>query len=606
MATSLIKPLNNGGTTYIFQSAARDITKTFPTNDNVKFAFSKFALLKLPAIKTPIGGLNNIQFDTVDGAINNATNLSDNGLTFAEHFQNYAFNLESLLLSNSNYNASEKRSVSERVFFKWLKEIGAVRFRSATSLESVVSRFVESDSQQTASPYYDKVVRYIGDIKVLNSVYYQGEAYSEVYINMPSTDGATPFVLFNTISDDNYQPSMILTGDDEYIVGRDSNTVHPMGLTTLAFYDYDDAIAYTDPNAQWMGGTLVSNSYYTEPTSFSDPSNVLILKYRADYGQVGSTVQYYRNKLDGITIDFESTNYTPIVNDPSLNNINDFNRSGSSADFDFNVILLYYDIYDVNNPTDRATNLYGVLFIDNITTSVSDGGVIKVFSKSKYNPITKLNGNSYGLKSVVKFDSTIENAAIETVINDYESYSLNLFSDVLTELKQTSDMFDSVAVTMLQQVDTLKNLENQGFSQTQLDSFNVRLAELEQSFANANMIVSDKQSIMDAIKNLATAVTAILNSTTPVQLNFNYDVIKSAEGIALNILESGKMSIRNKVQKYNSVNSITLSSTFLNQNVISLRHFTNLLIETSGGFTADDDVVILIDDTLIKWETGDI
>ena len=36
------------------------------------------------------------------------------------------------------------------------------------------------------------------------------------------------------------------------------------------------------------------------------------------------------------------------------------------SDFDFNAVLIYYDVYDPAVPADSATNLYGVLFLDEL------------------------------------------------------------------------------------------------------------------------------------------------------------------------------------------------------------------------------------------------
>jgi hypothetical protein len=59
----------------------------------------------------------------------------DNNVNLAESFQNYALNLESLLLSRPAYKKNERLTVSERVFWKWLKELGAIRFQDANALE---------------------------------------------------------------------------------------------------------------------------------------------------------------------------------------------------------------------------------------------------------------------------------------------------------------------------------------------------------------------------------------------------------------------------------------------------------------------------------------
>ena len=140
--TPFIRPLQTqGGTFYTFSSAAEDLALTFNNTVN-KFRFSKYVLLNIPEFRDPLYGENSIQFDTVDSSfldvaegsfdLVDPNNLSPN---LEVSFQNYCLNLESRLLSDENYNPTLKRNVSERVFWKWMKELGAVRFRPANSNE---------------------------------------------------------------------------------------------------------------------------------------------------------------------------------------------------------------------------------------------------------------------------------------------------------------------------------------------------------------------------------------------------------------------------------------------------------------------------------------
>ena len=609
MPTPLIKTLNNqGGTLYTFASATKDITKSFQ-NDGVTFAFSKYACIKIPNIKTPVSRMNNIQFDTIDGAIFSSTNLSDHNLSLSESFQNYVLNFEELILQNSNYDHTIKQSVAERMFFKWLKELGGIRFRTATSFESITNKFIEEDNSTSGSTTYERVVKHIGDLKVVNSVKRAGDVYSQLYINIPTNEGLTPKILFSSVSDANYYPSMVATGSNEYDSGRSSSTVQPAGLSVFAFYDSDDLIVTrTGSNEEWMGNSPILNSYYTEPTQFTDPSSVDILKVRSDYGLSGSNVYYTRTTLDGICIDWNLTDYTDIVN--SSNNtttLSEYNRLGTSDDFEFNAILIYYDLYDTSNPNNRATNLYGILFLDTITTTVSDGGFIKPFVKLKFNPVTQLNGNSYGLKLNIKFDSSMENAAIETVINDYESYSLSLFSDALNELKQSTQTLVESKMLMIQNIDKINAVSNYPYNTNQIQSLNSRISNLETSFANANLLVDGMQSIVDSISNVSKMVSDILNNNTPLTVSLSSQNVLPGNGIGIDIANTGKITINNKVQKYNYISSAPIDFTYSNLNEIQLKPYTNLFVEnTTIGFTALNDIVINIDDTLNKWKTGQV
>ncbi len=122
--------------------------------------FTKYALLKIPAIETPINGSNNIQFAAIEGAF--VEGLSPSGpppegdrVDFAQSLQNYLLNMETLIIRSDIYNPNLDLNVSERLFFKWLKEIGAIRFRAAVVGEKAdnvtAARFVEEDDNSTPS-----------------------------------------------------------------------------------------------------------------------------------------------------------------------------------------------------------------------------------------------------------------------------------------------------------------------------------------------------------------------------------------------------------------------------------------------------------------------
>jgi hypothetical protein len=168
---------------------------------------------------------------------------TDNNVNLAQSFQNYALNLEALLLSRPQYKKDEKLTVSERVFWKWIKELGAIRFQDANTLEKNFTilgtgpgseRFVEKPETNST---YKRVVKYVGDIDVVNSLKNNNNSYTEIYIHVPSNVGTTPHVLFKSIKDANYYPSMTIAniGADplniEYLAGRKYNEVHPFGLS---------------------------------------------------------------------------------------------------------------------------------------------------------------------------------------------------------------------------------------------------------------------------------------------------------------------------------------------------------------------------------------
>ena len=243
----------------------------------------------------------------------------------------------------------------------------------------------------------------------------------------------TPTILFDSVSDANYQPSLTIQGSSEFILGRNSATIHPQGLSISAFYDYDNQLqglgpaGYTDPDADWMGlgpgvTSAITNAYFTEPSSFESVLNAEIIKYKGDYnnptGYIGSA--YLRSELDGISVDFNPNDYEQIVADNTVSTIPQFNGTGLSQSFEFNAVLVYYDMVDLSDSTKTTTNLYGLLLLDNITPT-TDGGYIQRYPKYKPNLVTGQNGNSYGFKINLRFDASPGSAGIDTIINDYNT-----------------------------------------------------------------------------------------------------------------------------------------------------------------------------------------
>jgi hypothetical protein len=620
MATPLIRtPQVSGGVFYAFASAAKDLSKTF-NNDQLKFQFSKYALLNIPNIEVPLHKENFIQFRTIDGAIFNGLN-SDNNVNLAESFQNYALNIEALLQADNDYDTSLKRSVSERVFFKWLKELGAIRFREATATEkgpNTGTLFTEENTVSSGTRRYDRVVQYLGDIDVTNNVDKGGQAYTEIYFNVPTRVGNTPVVLFDTVSDSNYMPDMIISpGNSEYIYGRNSSTLQPDGLSLFAFYDEDVAITYTDPLAQWWA---ISNpdSYFTAPTTFADATSVEITKYPGDYPGADPFTQitYLRNRLDGITIDWNADDYYDIAVDPELSTIQEYNSSYKAKNFSFNAILVYYDLYDVSNPDDRATNLYGVIFIDNVTDTATTS-YIQRFEKFKPNLVTGLNGNSYGLKLNLNFDTSVDNSTIESIINDYSQFSMDLFIDTSVQLQEATRILLQSQNSLIDVNNRVNELETMIFSQEDVNELKSRMTAIEAQVNNAQLALSNSNSIIDLISSTNDTITSIVNGTVPINLQYNVDVLKAGDGIQLDKSTPNIVRVINTVQQYN-INGIFTDINFnfpitsaspldLNQNVIKayvkLETFTNMIrMNTQNSALAD--VKIYIDDSAVSFKEG--
>ena len=625
--TPLIKPVQDKkGIFYNFQSALEDINITLSNSENA-VRFSKFALLRILEIGTPntLATDNKIQFlaqgetPLIDGL------NSSNNVNLAQSFQNYALNFESLLLSRSQYKREEKLTVSERVFWKWLKELGAIRFQDANSLEKNTttlgneSRFVEKPETNST---YKKVVKYIADIDVVNSIKSKDNSYTEIYIHVPTNVGTTPHVLFKSVTDANYYPNMVVanTAADplniEYLAGRKYNELHPFGLSMKAFYDLDDnstlaqiknSISDTYVSGNWFTQTI-RNSYYTDNYNSTGVYNVAA--DRVISKQQGlSNVEYLRTTLDGISLDFDLANYKLASENPEIKVFSQFNDYVANRDFEFNAILVYYDTYDPNNlnaagsPVDFRTNLYGVLFLD----SVQQSGLefqIPTIQKYKPDPLQKVNGNAFSFKMNLKLDTSIENVLVEKSINDYSTFSLELFTDVLTQFKQLQTKYNDKLLELeqlRQDVEGLKDLLLNNEDQSELQ---IRVTNLETSLAANSAIFNNTNAIVNMITNVNEKVDSIISGDTNVVVSYDTDAIRPGPGIGIDRRTPNRARILNLNQHYN-VSDNTLTNVFSN-NVIALFPFTNYVVHQNGGnqIVLVRDLQIFIDDTTNRWTKG--
>ena len=616
MATPLINALRvQGGTFYTFTSSANDISKTF-TDDDARFVFSKFVLLDLPDVATPSGSNleNFIVWEGIGASALGGTSSvpysdlsNDQNINFAESFQNYLLNFEQLILDGYNtlaqaYDPTQLYTVTERLFWKWLANLNAIRFRNATSSESTVTnRFTEADP----TAYYKTVVKYIGDIDIVNNVSRDGQAYSEVYLSVPVTHGNTPLVLFKTYQDSNYSPARIWSNGNPFVDGRDTGSVHPTGLSLTAYYDDD------------------INDYYTSGAIFGDISNWSGMAVSPP----GSAKPVLLSRMDGVILDTDANSYKPIVDDPAISIISEFNATDAAQDFSFNAALIYYDTYSQSNPLNRARNLYGVLVLDDYVNQGAGLAYIKRFEKFKPNKITKLNGNGYGLKFNLKFDTSADNVGVETIINDYNTFSMDLFIDASTRMQEAADMFINQGYELTDIKNRLNDLENFYFSQSDLNLLSQRISALEASLNNANLAFQSSTTLLDLINQNADNINQILSGSLSVNLTYNTDILKNGDGIIIDKSVPNQVKVFNKVQGYSNFmlcknTSGFVETTFANgqtftnatdNNILVLEKFSNYFRQNNqnpdpltGIETFGDNVYVNVMDKTTRWKNGQV
>lgn len=627
--TPLLKPVQNKkGIFYTFQSALEDINISIANSENA-VRFSKFALLRIPEIGTPDTPQTDNKFQFLaQGETHLIEGLNtDQNINLAQSFQSYALNLEALLLSRPQYNREERLTISERVFWKWLKETGSVRFRDANILEKNVDvlgtekRFVE---EYSATSTYNKVVQYVGDIDVINTIKSNDNAYTEIYIHVPTNVGSTTHVLFKSIKDSNYFPNLTIANNSadplniDYLSGRKFDETHPFGLSVKAYYDLDDSSVYSEIASTYGGSATpgnwfnqtINNSYYTDNVNLSGEYDIAQNQYVTK--QLGaSSVEYVRTSLDGISLDFNLDNYKLASENPEIEVFSQFNDYIGNKDFQFNAVLVYYDTYDPNNldengnPIDFETNLYGILFLDKVEQSGLEFN-IPFITKYKPDPLNKTNGNSFAYKLNLKLDTSIENVLVEKSINDFSTFSLDLFTDVLTEFKQIQTRLNDKLLELDQLRQDVNELKDLMINTEDKNELTLRIENIETSLEENQSIFSNTGDLVKMIENNNEKIDSIINGESNIEVSYNTDVIRPGSGISLDRRTPNRLKVQNTNQEYNISNS-SITNIFDN-NVIELSEFTNYVRHESqtGPITLVRDLEVFIDDSKKAWQKGQV
>lgn len=670
MSTPLISAIKQqGGTLYTFPSASEDFTYS-QAGSRKQFNFSKFALLDLPNIKSGSTGVNVTGIENIPSSYLKS-DLTNYNTSFAESFQNYCLNLETLLISQSGYDSSATRTVSERVFWKWLKELGAIRFREAKignpqdggertrrtednlNANSIANRaelgkrFVEEDSRTTASGDnypYNPVVKYIGNIDAINGVKYLGSSFYQVHCLVPNSVGKTPKVLFKSIIDDNnYKAGTVLTHkptdplNTEYLVGRSYNDSHPSGLDMRAHFDNDSglysagSVGVNDYSLEikksgedsfvsgWWYPNPEANSYYTEPTKLNDYRNDW-MKIDGNLDSVAKEVTFLRSRLDGIAIDFAlDSSYSDNL-EGKYRTWEDYNRSDLSTDFEYNAMLLYYDLVDLDDPSKTTTNLYGVYFLDNWEDTGTDGAQIVRRKKFKPSTITRQNGNAYAFDINLKLDLNAQDVVAVNTVNEYNNYSMHLYGEALNVMKQTHDrLLENInGVDILQK--KIDDLEDLIVNSTTIADLEEKMNEIEESLLTSQNLFTNSDEIISLINRNYEEVLNIYKNFSSVEMSYNLDVIKPARGSVIDKTIPGivKIGLENEgynlpkvpivdwsLVKYKNDESAFYHSHVLTSgaNYFKLVNDKNLKIDTK---TLDDGqkLIFYIDDSNVNWRQG--
>jgi hypothetical protein len=473
----------------------------------------------------------------------------DYNVALAEHFQNYILNFETVVLNQDDYDTSELRTPAERIFFNWLRKVGGIQFTSytdggTTKVYEDATNYTPYDGDDTNDDYIYRTVQYIGNIDTINQVQVNGDTYGEVYLYIPSEHGASNEVLFRKIVDKNYQND-IYGKNDEIIVGR-SNLI--------------DTDLPTDVGIEGIFDNENGNYYYGD---------------------------------EGYCIDFIDSDY-------STGSITKMN-SNSYINFEFNCVLIYYDMIDTSGEVSTyATNLYGVLFLDNVSGEEGEAHYIQRLPKLRNSTIE--GGNSFALKLDLKVDTaptttlkrskTIGTNGDENEINSESYYDENeskafaMYQRALEQLQICINKFYTQQNEIYKLQDRVEELESMLYSMDSLTSLQNDVQVLTNRL-DGNSIV-DTDTIMVQIDDINDKLNDLIKGKYNNKLSLDHTLISGLNGITIKpVLDNSNntiLAIDNDIQKYAGIS--LLSGTTLHNNTLSVG-----LVKNSNLFVIDGTTV---------------
>ena len=364
----------------------------------------------------------------------------------------------------------------------------------------------QAESVGYSNLVYNKLLNYVGEIQGSNNVVSQNLSYDQIIASIPDNAGQTPDILFRTTFDDNYKPSLqypILPSQYQPEIKGAENFNSPI-VNNPSKYPGDQYAQYDNDN------NLNEYTYLTKSGDFNRRSG----EYFGVSGDTNAT-SFNNANLDGLNVDFETDHYVKMnVINQELSNFDEFNIDQINGqfpkDFEFNAILWYYNVEDING--NIATNLYGISFIDNPDNDPTNPG-------NKFPIIKKLVANNDQDGTAFQF-SLNRHTTLTTeqpqpqFSNEYVNnlFGFNLYNEVMRRLVVFNDAALKIITenkVILQQVNDLKQLI---YTQTDITTINKRIQNLTDlmKLYNTNQIVSTPS--IEVVKD---------NSVSPPEIRLN-------------------------------------------------------------------------------------
>lgn len=501
LRTPIIKPRTQGGTFYTFGSAMEDIGLNINDKSN-RIELSHYLLMKIPTFT--------------------ASTLHTTG-TYSEHpgdyilaetFQNYILNMETVLRNQSTYNYAATKTVSERVFWKAIMQIGQ---SNSLTFDASLGCYYENSN--------DPIAKAFGRIYSGSQRGDEYGLYNETFVQIPSSYGQMR-VFFKPTYDENYK---LKTNDNHYY---SSNKGIIEGIASDEYDASTKKLTATGIPATGIFDNTIGTSYY----SYSGTNDKHFLEAVID---IDSLKKIYNDS----TITYDKIGFGDVI-DP----IKKVTASTAFGDFAFNAILIYYSIYDSTGTNLLATNAYGVYILDNAVVDGMSTSGYKFPTLLKKKTTTTADGTSFSFRLNIKPSSAYSG---DIVVSDNSSGGFSMaedFNDVLRNLNTSITTLKSNARLLQEIVENNKELRS--FASDAIDKVNEVESSIEQLKVNG-YIYKDCDTLVSYKRN-----TKITDNTEISVLKGAYKNLRLSDGTVVSrTVVSGNYNL-----VYLAYNTITVNS----------------------------------------------
>jgi hypothetical protein len=467
--------------------------------------------------------------------------------------------METVLRNQSTYNFAESLTVSERVFWKFLKH------------ENLISFIEDGDSLDSSTKYYVDASNVVKGFGAISAGAQRTDAYgiyNETFVQIPSSFGKMK-TLFKPVSDKNYH---ITPGEEDYFLASSlEGTIENVGVdeidSSLMLHTGISAEAIYDFSEDGSVGYKVMHEDEELCVEFA------LSALRDYYGAEDLT--YDTLAMEGIGLPMEEVD----------------------SSYTFNAVLVYYSIYDSTGKNILATNAYGVLILDSaVPAEYNEDESVSTYrfpSVEKKKTTLASAGSSYAFRINVK-TSSVYSGDITVCDDSTPAYEMSTeFNDVLRNLTAAVETLKSNANVI--KVISTSNTDIKNLAMKTLD----KIDDIEKDIANI------KSGVTRHLKANEATIARLDASTMLARVHFYDDFhgyCGSLDGSVFSIPHVATETVAADVMDSSIIKTETITTLDNNLNIVNGQDVEYLKMSPEGIYVNQEIFVPTNADSIIEEE----